>query len=58
MRTVKLYERLAVRAILERSREMAARALMVHPLVLSYSRGRELVDTYLAAHAGYVGAWE
>jgi len=58
MRTVKLYERLAVRAILDRSRATAARALMVHPLVLSYSRATELVDEYLAAHATYVGAWE
>lgn len=58
MRTVKLYERLAVEAILKRSREEAVRALMIHPLVLSYSRARELVDRYLAAHAEYVGAWE
>lgn len=57
MRTVKLYERLAIEAILSRSREMAARALMVHPLVLSYSLGMELVDEYLAAHAQYVGQW-
>jgi len=58
MRTVKLYERWAVRAMLDRSRATAARALMVHPLVLSYSRATELVDEYLAAHAAYVGAWE
>jgi 6-phospho-beta-glucosidase len=57
MRTVKLYERLAIEAILSRSREMAARALMVNPLVLSYSRGMALVDGYLAAHAEYVGRW-
>jgi 6-phospho-beta-glucosidase len=57
MRTVKLYECLAIEAILGRSREKAARALMVHPLVLSYSRGTELVNEYLAAHAEYVGRW-
>jgi 6-phospho-beta-glucosidase len=57
MRTVKLYERLAIGAILSRSRELAARALMVHPLVLSYSRGMALVDGYLAAHAEFVGRW-
>jgi 6-phospho-beta-glucosidase len=58
MRTVKLYERLAVEAILNRSRETAVRALMIHPLVLSYSRATELVDAYLDAHAEYVGTWK
>jgi 6-phospho-beta-glucosidase len=58
MRTVKLYERLVVEAILERSRATAAAALMVHPLVLSYSRASGLVDDYLAAYAEYVGTWE
>jgi 6-phospho-beta-glucosidase len=57
MRTVKLYERMAIEAILGCSREMAARALMVHPLVLSYSRGKGLVNEYLTAHAEYVGSW-
>lgn len=58
MRTVKLYERLTVRAIRERSRQLAIEALMVHPLVLSYSRARALVDDYLTAHASYVGHWK
>lgn len=58
MRTVKLYERLAVEAILHRSRETAARALMIHPLVLSYSRGMDLVTRYLDVHAEYVGIWK
>lgn len=57
MRTVKLYERLTVRAIRERSRPLAIAALMAHPLVLSYSRARALVDDYLKAHAAYVGDW-
>lgn len=58
MRTVKLYERLAVEAILKRSRALAARALMCHPLVFSYVRAVALVDDYLAAHAEHVGSWE
>jgi 6-phospho-beta-glucosidase len=57
MRTIKLYERLTVRAIRERSRALAVEALMVHPLVLSYSRAKALVDEYLSAHAEYVGEW-
>jgi 6-phospho-beta-glucosidase len=57
MRAVKLYERLTVEAVRTRSRDTAVAALMAHPLVLSYSRARPLVDEYLAAHAEYVGEW-
>lgn len=57
MRAVKRYERLTVRAIRERSRALAIEALMAHPLVLSYSRARGLVEDYLQAHAAYVGDW-
>jgi 6-phospho-beta-glucosidase len=57
MQTVKLYERLTVQAIRERSRQLAIQALMVHPLVLSYSRAKPLVEEYLTAHAAYVGEW-
>jgi 6-phospho-beta-glucosidase len=57
MRQVKLYERRAVEAILERSREKAVMALMAHPLVLSYSLAAQLVDEYIAAHAAYIGKW-
>jgi alpha-galactosidase/6-phospho-beta-glucosidase family protein len=57
MRQVKLYERLTVEAIAKRSRAITVDALMAHPLVLSYSRARPLVDEYLAAHAEYVGNW-
>ncbi|HEX7540590.1 MAG TPA: hypothetical protein VF352_00550 [Anaerolineales bacterium] len=35
MKAVKLYERLTVQAIRERSRQLAIQALMAHPLVLS-----------------------
>lgn len=58
MRSVKYYEKLAVQAILERSREKAVLALMSHPLVLSYSRATALVDEYLQAHREYVGEWK
>jgi 6-phospho-beta-glucosidase len=55
---VKQYERLAVQAIFQRSRRLAVEALMAHPLVLSYSRARPLVDAYLEAHAKYISEWE
>jgi len=54
---VKLYEKLTVQAIREKSRNLAVQALMAHPLVLSFSRARPLVDEYLAAHQEYVGKW-
>ncbi|HEY3227566.1 MAG TPA: hypothetical protein VGJ87_00005 [Roseiflexaceae bacterium] len=57
MRAVKRYERLTVEAIAKRSRAIAVEALMAHPLVLSYSRAKLLVDEYLAAHREWVGDW-
>ncbi|GAC1356303.1 MAG: glycosyl hydrolase [Herpetosiphon sp.] len=58
MQSVKLYERLTVEAIQQRSRVIAVDALMAHPLVLSYSRATSLVNDYLEAHAQYVGVWQ
>lgn len=57
MRDVKQYERLAARAILERSRPLAYRALAVHPLVGSYPLAEKLVDAFLDAHQDLVGTW-
>lgn len=57
MRTVKLYERLAVEAIIKRSRSRAALALMNHPLIYSYSLAVKLVDEYLKAHDKFVEEW-
>jgi 6-phospho-beta-glucosidase len=54
IRAVKAYERLTVRAIETRSRDVAIEALMTHPLVVSYSRATVLVDEYLAAHRPYL----
>ena len=58
MQAVKRYERLTTQAIGEHSRELAVQALMAHPLVVSYSRARALVDEYLTAHLTYVGEWK
>jgi 6-phospho-beta-glucosidase len=57
MQTVKLYERLAAQAILQRSRELAVEALTVHPLIGSYPLARTLVDEFLSAHRDLVGDW-
>jgi len=58
MKSVKLYERLTAEAIARRSRKLATAALMAHPLVLSYSRARALVDAYLAANREFTGDWD
>lgn len=57
VQSVKNYERLAVEAIRKRDRDLAVDALVAHPLVLSYSRARPLVDRYLEAHAAYTNGW-
>lgn len=57
MKQVKRYERLAARAILDRSRDLATLALMEHPLVASYPLAEKLVSAFLQAHAEYVGDW-
>lgn len=57
MRSIKHYERLASRAILERDKATAVEALVAHPLVGSYPIAQTLVDEYLKAHAPYVGTW-
>ncbi len=57
MRTVKLYEKLAVEAIIERSRSKAAKALMIHPLIYSYPLAKQLVREYLEVHADNIDVW-
>lgn len=57
IRQIKLYERLTVKAIKEKDRNIAKLALTVHPLINSYSIASSLVDEYLNAHKDYVGEW-
>lgn len=58
MRGVKLYERLAAQAILQKSRSLAVQALAVHPLVGSYPLGETLVDAFINNHREWVGQWQ
>lgn len=46
MRTIKLYEKLTVQAVRNRSKETSIEALTVHPLVNSYSLAKKLVERY------------
>lgn len=57
IRRVKMYERLASRAIREKSRQAAVEALTMHPLVNSYSLAVKLVDEYLELNKEYTGEW-
>ena len=58
MRQVKLYERIGVRAVLNRSRRLAYQALAIHPLVGSYPLAVKLVDAFLIAHRDLLGEWD
>ncbi len=52
MRLIKMYERKTVEAIKTGCRETAVHALMLHPLVNSYSLAKELVAKYEEAYGG------
>ena len=58
IRRVKSYERLASKAIRERSRAAAVDCLTLHPLVNSYSLAVKLVDQYIALNGGYIDGWK
>ncbi|MDK2879480.1 MAG: hypothetical protein PWR06_2196 [Thermoanaerobacteraceae bacterium] len=58
MRQIKLFEQLTIRAIREKSKKIAYEALMIHPLVCSYSIAKKLVDGYLDAYEKYTGKWK
>lgn len=58
IRRVKVYERLASRAIRNRSRAAAVDCLMAHPLVNSYSLASALADEYIRLNAAYSEGWE
>lgn len=55
---VKAYERTGAEAILRRSRRLAVEALMLHPLVNSYSLAVTLADQYISLNREYTGPWE
>ncbi|MCR2022670.1 glycoside hydrolase, partial [Blautia pseudococcoides] len=55
IRLIKNYERLTVEAVKTGSLSCAARALMLHPLVSSWSLAKELLEDYDGAYAGLLG---
>lgn len=52
IQNIKHYEKLTVEAVKEKSREKAVEALMLHPLINSYSLAKELVEAYDKAYDG------
>ena len=57
IRRVKIYERLASKAIREKSIQAAVEALTLHPLVNSYSLAKTLVNEYLELNKDYTSDW-
>lgn len=57
IRRVKNYERLASKAIREKSRAAAVQALTLHPLVNSYSLACALTDAYITHNKDYCDGW-
>lgn len=58
MEAVKLYERLASTAILNRARATAIQALTMHPLVGTYPLAEKLIAAFIAAHQDWIGEWQ
>ena len=57
IRRVKIYERLASKAIREKSVQSAVESLTLHPLVNSYSTATKLIDEYLELNKEYTADW-
>jgi 6-phospho-beta-glucosidase len=57
IKQIKLYENLTVQAIKHRSKKLAIQALMIHPLINSYSIAKALVEDYVAEFKDYLGEW-
>lgn len=58
IKRVKIYERLASKAIRNKDKSAAVQALTLHPLVNSYSLAKELVEEYIEHNKKYSGGWK
>lgn len=58
VRRVKLYERYAAKAIVKRDKKLAIFALLLHPLVNSYSIAKELIEEYITLNKKYSDGWK
>lgn len=58
IRRVKIYERLASKAIRDRDKSAAIQALTLHPLVNSYSLAKKLTEEYIEHNKEYINGWK
>ncbi len=58
IRRVKLYERQAAEAIIEKNTLKAVDALALHPLVASYSIAESLINSYIRLNSDYSNGWK
>lgn len=56
--TIKYFERNAVKAIAKKNKDLAVKALMMHPQINSYPIAKQILDEYLEEYKDYVGEWE
>lgn len=57
IRRVKVYERLAAKAIVEKNEQAAVDCLTLHPLVNSYSLACKIADAYFDLNQEYIKTW-
>lgn len=58
IRRVKIYERLASKAIRNKDKSAAVQALTLHPLINSYSLASELANKYVEHNKEYSNGWK
>lgn len=58
IRRMKLYERNAAKAILLKDRDLAVSALMLHPLIESYTLAASLTDSYIELNKEFSDGWK
>jgi 6-phospho-beta-glucosidase len=55
---MKNYEKMASKAIREKNRDVAIKALMLNPLVNTYSKASKLADLFIDKYEIYTGPWK
>jgi len=53
LQSVKAYEQLTIQAVVEKSYDLALRALSIHPLVPSFEIAKSILDDYIEQHGEY-----
>lgn len=56
--SMKEYERIAVKAIVNKDRNLAVKALLVNPLVANYDIAKNIIDEFIEQYEGELGTWK